>query len=318
MDAARDGLRKIAEGAAPTDAKPADPPPQAVKVEAAPTPEDKEPAPDKAIEAIEKRDKRAREALAAEKAAAKAELEAERAEIARLRAEMTGKVTPFEELQKLAKTPGKELELLKKLGIETEDDHERYARNTYAVSKSGKADPKNKAYADQVSEKAGLAAEIAELRATAEELRNEFKTRDQRAAMEQFQNKWLDGFKEAPPATFASLALTSSPEKARAAFLRVGQRLEAETGETPTHAEVLAAYEDETKADLRDRGLNDEQIALMLKPKTAAKPVAPVAPPRTLDVSTGPTTTTVTTPTTREQKIAAARAGRLKLNAATT
>jgi ribonuclease D len=329
VEAARGGLQKLASGGPPTvEAKPVDvaPPPAPVDEKpsggASGTTDDAPPdgAAAKAIEAIEKRDKRAREQLAQERAAAKAELEAERAEIARLRAEMSGKVTPFEELQKLAKTPGKELELLKKLGVDTEDDHERYARNTYAVSKSGKADPKNRAYAEQVSEKQGLQAELADLRRMVEETRETFSQAQQRAQAEAFANQYLDEAVKAIPAdpSFIGLAHTANPKKARAALLAVGQRLESETGEVPTHAEVIAAYEADTRAELRDRGLSEDQISAMLRPKAAAKPAPVAAHVRTLDPSAGPTTPPVNGHPTREDRIAAARAGLRKITAAGT
>lgn len=332
---ARQGLRKMAaaEPAAtePSEpAAPAIPPAQREEAPAAAPVEDRpDPATAKGIEAVEKNAKRQRDAIAAERASAKAELDAERAELARMRAEMTGKVTPFEELQKLAKTPGKTLELLKRLGVESDDDFERYARDTYAVSKSGKADPKNKAHADQMAEKQGLAAELAELRKIVDETRAHVSTREQQAHAERFQQQYLDEAVKALPAdpTFIGLAHSANPAKARTAILALGQRMEREAMEadgatkydasyTPSHAEVIARYEQERKQDLKDGGFTDEQIANMLAKKPAVA-AATKKPATTLDVTRGPITQTLngTGNPTRDQKVAAARAGRLKLNA---
>lgn len=266
----------------------------------------------KSIEAIEKRDRRAREQLAADRAAWKAERDLEIAELTKLKSELTGKATSLDDLKRLAKT--KPLEALKHLGIESEDDLEVVARQTYAVSKSGKADPKNKAFADQVAEKHGVAAELAELKAELAKVKGEFSTRDQRAEMERFQTQYLDEAVKAIPAepTFIALAHTANPAKARAALLELGQRIERETGETPSHAEVIAEYERNKRAELADTGLAADQIeALLRKPAPPAKPL-----PKTLDLTArGSATAPINGNPTREQKLAAARAERLKRNA---
>jgi hypothetical protein len=329
---ARVGLAKMAGVTPPAEVdaeKTADPKPAIAKpVEKVDEkPAEVDPNDAKGLEAIEKRDQRARTQLAADKAAWKAEQAAELAAINKLKAELTGKASSLDELRKLAKT--KPLEALKHLGVETEDDYERYARETYAVSKSGKADPKNKVYADQVAEKQGLAAELAELRKMVEDTRTHVSTREQQAQAEQFQAQYLDAAVKAIPAdpSFIGLAHTANPGKARAALLALGQRmereaLEANDGEwnpahTPSHAQVIAKYEEETRAELKDRGLHDDQIAAMLRKPGTAAPVVKT-PPKTLDITTRPTTNTLNGNPTREQKIAAARAGRLKLQAEST
>lgn len=316
---------RAARVAAAREAMKAMPPPEpeapvAVDAEApkADPVEETPPEAQKGVDAIERRDKRAREQLAADRAAMEAEYKRKEADLERRLAE-AAKPTPFDDLKKLP-TVKRALEAMKAAGVNVDDEEvaEVIARDVYARSKSGKADPKARAYADQLAEKNGISAEVAELRRMLEETRETVAQKEQRQAMEAFQNKWLDGFTKEPPVSdsFLGLALTKNPEKARGALLSIGQRLERELGETPTHAEVIAAYEAETRADLADRGFTDEQIAGMLaKPK----PPAPVkTPPRTLDPSTGPTTTPVSATTSREQKIAAARVGIKKLSAAIT
>lgn len=321
--AAREGMRKLA--AAPGASAPTSPTEVAAKPEEkppAPAKPDEDAPPDaqaaKAIEAIEKRDKRAREQLAAEKAAHKAEIELERAELARMRAEMTGKPNPLDDLKKLP-TVKRAIEAIKLAGLNPDDEEvmEVIARDAYARSRSGKADPKNKAYADQVAEKQGLQSELAELRKMVEETRESLTQRDQRAQLEQFQTRYLDEAVKAIPAdpSFIGLHHSANPAKARAALLQLGQHMENESGETPTHAEVIARYEEMAKADLLDRGFTEAQVASMLAKPQAAKP-APSPMARTLDPSTGPTTAPINGHATREQRIAAARAGRIKLNTA--
>lgn len=321
--------------AATTAAKPAEPKPIGVTVTTKSPPEPGDEKPDdpataKGIDAIEKRAIRAREQLAKDKADAKAELDAERAELARQRA-ATAKDPTLEELQKLAKTPGKTLELLKRLGVESEDDYERVARDTYAVSKSGKADPKNKVHADQMAEKQGLHAELADLRKAVEETRTYLTTREQQAHVATFQKQYLDEAVKAVPTepSFIGNALAANPEKAREKLLALGQRMEREAMQedgatkydpsyTPTHAEVIARYEKDRIAEYKDDGLTDEQIAALIakKPIVAAAPAK--KPPATLDVNGArPTTPTIngTGIPTRAEKMAIARAERIKRNA---
>ncbi len=276
-----------------------------------------DPAAAKGIEAIEKRDQRARAALAADQAKWKAERDLEVAEIARMRADFT-KGPDFDALKKLPPAR-RALEVMKLAGLDPDDEDamEVIARDTYARSKSGKADPKNKAYADQVGEKQALTAEIEELKRQIAEVSGEFKTRDQRAQMEHFQAQYLDAAVKAVPAdpSFIGLGLAANPGKARASLLSIGQRLESESGETPTHAEVIAEYEATRRAELADTGLSTAQIdALLQKP---APVVAKPAPPRTLDVTVRSTTQPINGSPTREQRIAAASAGLRKLSAET-
>lgn len=277
-------------------------------------PETLDPKAAKGIEAIEKRDQRARAALAADQAKWKTERDIEIAELAKMRSEF--KAPNFDELKKLP--PAKRAaEAMRMVGLDPDDEDvaEVIARDVYARSKSGKADPKNKAYAGQVAEKQELASELADLKRQIAEVSGEFKTRDQRSQMEQFQNQFLDQAVKAVPVelSFIGLALTANPAKARSALLAIGQRLESETGDTPSHAEVIAEYESSRRAELADAGLSEAQIAALIsKPVTA--PVK-TQPPKTLDVTARGTTPTINGNPTRDQKIAAAANGLKKLNA---
>lgn len=274
----------------------------------------------KGIEAIEKRDKRAREQLAKDQAAWKQQMEMERADIARIRAEAAGKPIPsLDELKKLPVAARlREAMKLVDLDPDNEEHAEVASRDLYARSKSGKADPKNRAFADQIAEKSALEAQLADMRKMIEETRSTLTEREQKAQLEQFQNKWLDDAAKALPAepSLVSLAMTKSPERTRSVLLDIGKRMEVENGETPTHAEVIAEYEAIAKADLQDRGFTDAQIAAMLKPNAAPAPAIKQVT-RTLDPSAGPTTAPVSPVTTREQKVALARAGIRKLQATT-
>jgi len=296
-------------GAADTQASPAAPASES-------TTEKHDESTQRGLDAIEKRDKRAREQLTKERAEAKAELDRERAELAKLRAE-ANKPAPFDDLKKL---PAKDryLQALKLAGLDPDDDEsmEVIARDAYARSKSGKADPKNKAYAEQIGERDSVKSELADLRRQLEETRSSLTEREQRQQAESFQQKYLDEAVKAIPAaaSLAGRALAKNPDRARGELLRVGQALETELGETPSHAEVVARYESLLRQDLLDRGLDETTIAAMLSPPKAAT-AAPAAPKpmRTLDPGAGSITPTINGTATRAQRLAVAKQGLKKL-----
>lgn len=300
--------------AAPTLTDPAEP----AAVEAAPVAEDKpDPKAAKGIEAIEKRAVRERAALAAEKAAWQAERELQVAELARLRADLTGKASSNDDLKKLP-LKDRYREALKRLDIDPDDENamEVVSRDAYARSKSGKANPANKAYADQTSKDRELSDAIADLKRQQSELANEFKTRDQRAEMERFQTQYLDTAVKAIPAdpSFIGLAHSVSPAKARASLLALGQRMERENEETPSHADVIAQYEVEQRERFVEAGLSTEQIDAMLRKPAPAK--AP--PPKSLDITARSTTQPINGQRSRAERIAAADAEIRKLEATPT
>lgn len=317
-----------AKPAPPVAAKPSDP--TGEKKPDDPKPDDEaanaDPATKRSLDLIEKRDKRAREQLAADRKAAAAELAAAKAELEREKAELAKQARP--DLMKLPPAQ-RALEALKAVGIDPDDEDvmDLVARQTYARSKSGKADPKNKAYADQVAEKDGLARELEELREQQRQLREELAGRDQRATVAAFQQKYLDEAVKAVPAdpSFIGLALAANPTKARTALLQLGQQMEREAMEadgaerpdpshTPTHAQVIARYEADKRQQLEDDGFTPEQIAAMLAKKPAA-PAAKPAPPKTLDPTARPGTPTNPGPLSRDEKIAKARVGLQQLRA---
>lgn len=324
------GLAKLAsEQATPTEppatepVKPADPVPEAPKpvdppadppVEEKPaaTDEATDPKTAKGLAAIDKQAKKFRE----EQARAKADLDLERAELARIRAEVTGKSSSLEELQRLVKKDP--IAALAKLGLSTDDETEmeRVGRGAYVYTKAGKADPRSKESASQIAEKSAIQAEIADLRKVADELRNEFKTRDQRASAETFVTRYLDGAVKAIPSepTLIGKLYAKAPEKARQALHAVGAKLERENdNETPSHADVIAEYEKLQRAELEEQGVD---VDAMLRPSTTAAPAK--APSKTLDIAAPSGTRPINGTPTRAEKLAAITAGLRKLDSAAT
>ena len=199
--------------------------------------------------------------------------------------EATGKGSTLEQLKALIrKDPVKALETL---GLTDEADLSVAAQRMWAQT-AGKADPKNKAYAEQTARERELQSELAELKKTTAELAEQFKTRDQRAAAEQFANRYLDEAVKAIPSEPSLIGTrhTKNPANARAALLSLGQEMEKDAdGETPSHGEVIAEYEKRRRAEFEEQGVD---VDAMLKAKVAA-PVAADAkkPAATLDVTSG-------------------------------
>ncbi len=263
------------------------------------------------LDAIEKRDKRAREQLAT----LKAEIEKERAELEKARAALP----KIDDLKKLP-VRDRYREALRVAGIDPDDEEhmELVARDSYARSKSGKSDPKNKQYAEQVAERNTLQSELAELRKMVEETRSTLSERDQKAQAEAFQRQYLDEAVKAVPQAPSLVGRrgAKNPARARAEMLSIGQRIEHETGETPTHAEVIAQYEKLLRNELEDLGFSEAEIAAKLAPPKPATTAPPAAKPaRTLDPGAGSATPTIHGQPTRAQKLAAAREGLRKLRA---
>jgi hypothetical protein len=312
-------LAKLAESeksSAPVEAAPAPAvssdtptPPPAATSEAPAADEAHDPKTAKGLAAIEKQAKKFRDEQAAAKAAAKAELDVERAEIARLRAEATGKVTSIAELKKM-----KPLEVLEALGFENEDDYDVLARGAYAKTKTGKADPRLKQQAEQTAEARDLKATVAELRKQIEELGGEFTKRDAAAQTQAFVAKWQDDAIKAIPAepSLIGRLAEKSPEKARDVLLTIGKYIEKQTGETPTHAECIEEYEKYRRAELEETGVD---VDALLRPSTEAAPKK--APGKSLDITTPGGTRPLNTNLSRAEKLAAVTAGLRKLDAET-
>lgn len=301
------------EPAKAPEAEPAKVEPDAPKAE--PVTEDKpDPQTTKALAAIDKQAKKFRD----EQAAAKAEIALERAELARLKAEVTGKSSSFEELQALARR--NPIAALEKLGIESEDDWEAVGRGVFPRTKTGKTDPRTKAAADQTVRERELSAKLDAQDKAITELREQFSTRDRQAQTQAFITRYLDDAVKSIPTepTLIGKLHAKAPDKARQALLEIGARLEkANDGEAPPHAEVIAEYERARRAELEDQGVD---VDALLKPAAKAAPVAmgTTAPTKTLDVTSSGGTRPINGIQSRAEKLAAVTAGLKKLDAAAT
>jgi len=313
----------VAAAAAPAaDKKPAEPAPE-TKIDPAPIKPDEPPVDDKTAKGLAAIDRRAK-AFRDEQVAAKASLDLERAELARLRSEVTGRASSFEELQKLAKVDP--IAVLAKLGIDSEDDWETIGRGAYPRTKAGKADPRAAPAVAQTAREATLAAKLEAVERRTIELDEQIRSRDSAAQTQVFVDRYLDDAVKAIPAapTLIGKLHAKSPAKARETLLELGKAMERHAMEqdgatkydpsyTPSNAELIATYEKLRRAELEEQGVDVD--ALLAPVGAAPAPKAVTKPAVTLD----PTSTTGTRPIngnpTREQKLAAVSAGLKKLDA---
>lgn len=273
--------------AEPDDEEPEPEPEPAAEPEQKAAPDPKaDPEAAKRLALIQKQEKRAREALAKERA----ELEAERAKIA---AEKSA-LERFEAIKKRAKHDP--AAALAALGL-GDDDYELAARQIYARSKAAAADPKTREAADRALREREHGESLEQLRAQLDEVRNELKTRDERAVQQREAERYIASVSKAigDDAPLVASVYAKNPEKARYEFGRVTMALYEQTGEMPEPAEVIAAYERQRRAELEELGID---------PATVGKPkAAPAAKPsRTLGDTRSVTPTAANTPRTYKDK----------------
>lgn len=264
VEAAADTVAAVeateAEGAVDEAADPADEP--AAEVVASP-PADAELS--KRLEAIQKNERRAKEAIAA----ARAELEAERkkyepdlAELAELR-----------ELKRRARLG--DASALLKFGEYADDDAELVARSVFTLSKAAQANPAAKEAAAKALRERETVSKMSALEQRLEALQKEIAERDQRAEAERHSAKYLEAASKAVDDSTPILRnmFNSNPELARSRVAMARDYLHQQTGEVPDPADVLKELEIIERNELVARGIDPD---LVVK-STATKQASPVA-----------------------------------------
>jgi hypothetical protein len=130
----------------------------------------------------------------------------------------------------------------------------------FAETEDGRKDPRYSAKVAQSARERAQAEELAELRKRLDERDSKEREATERAEAEKQVTRYVDGIaKAATPkaAPIAASLLTKRPEKTRRDLLRVAGDLFRETGDQPTPAQVLKAYESE----LRELGITAPQVA---------------------------------------------------------
>jgi hypothetical protein len=291
--------KSIAPKPVPSDASAADAEPSPVIDEAADAPDpiveakpDEKPDTElaKRMSAVQNAEKRAREALAKERAEAKAEIERERAELAAWKAERD----QFEQLKARAKYDP--AAVLASLGL-SEEDLEPAARDLYARSKGAQNDPKTRDAALKMQRDREHADRLAALEKQNAELREQFTKQTEAQRQEAAFTEHLASVRKV--ANGATPLFEKAPAIAQAAVAKVTLDLWNETGEYPDAADVITTLEKRLPDMLTVA--QHRQIFGDAAPATKAAPPPAPAPARTLGADI-----TGATPVPKESKLSLA------------
>ena len=272
------------------------------KVEAKPDEKPAEPADpesDRRRVMLAKTEKKQREDIAREKAAARAEIQSE---VERVKASLSPQldaVRRFEVAQKRAKSDP--VAALRALGL-SDEDFEHASRQLYYASPAAAKDPKNRIAAEQSIQRHEADSRVDQLQAKIDAMEAKEAQREQSAKLEQQKGQYLDhvakGVTDETP--LLQKLIAKNPTKARTAMWATAEAFFAETGEMPDAEDIAVAYEKQRRAELEDLGID---VAAVAKSKgvAAADPAKP--PAKTLDTTNGTATRALPTgkKPTREQ-----------------
>ena len=204
----------------------------------------------KRLEKIQRQEQRSKELVAQQRR----ELEQERAAFAKEREEWAPKVERFEQLASRAKYDP--ASVLTELGL-GEEDLEPAARQLYALSKAGKADPKLREQAARSQREREMMSELESLKKQMAEREKRDAEREQQAAAERQANEYLQTVEKAvgTDSVLVGRMLERTPQKARAQLRQVAAHLLQETGEVPDPVDVVAQLEKIRRAELEELGL---------------------------------------------------------------
>ena len=226
----------------------------------------------KRIAAVQHREKRHNEKVAADTAKFEA-----------LRKEWEPK---FEAAQKYEARKGTGirglLEVVDHFGI-AGDDFEHAARALYARSPAAAKDPKTRAAAEDVTWKRSMEQRVEAAEKEAAAAKQQLADRDQQAKTQARVDAYLGGIEkhaktplkegQADAAPLVRKLVETAPAKARALFHQVAVELLDATGATPSPADVVAEVEKRRRADLAEMGIDP---ATVLGGAAAAKDAATV------------------------------------------
>ncbi len=219
-------------------------------------PEEDEAKPDpetaKRFQQVQRQEKRAREALAAERR----EFEADRA---KWQDENKAARQELEEFNKLKERARYNLtDIAKKLGI-SEEEFEYHAEQFYRRSPKGQKDPRHKEIAERTVREREQADRIERLERQIKEDREAREQRELQAEQKKAADEYLDRAAKAVKAEKAPIVahlLGKDPERAREKLRLTAAKMIRETGEVPAHAEVVAALEKFERAKWSRLGLD--------------------------------------------------------------
>lgn len=231
--------------------------------------EDKEDAGDaelaKRLAKVRKTEKRARDAIATERAA----LERDRAAFQTEVKEIAESAKRFEKLKARAKYQPDVV--LAELGL-VDEDFEDAAKILYARSKAGGADPKNREAAARLAREREQADRLTTLEKKNADLVDTLTKREQQELADRQAAAYVTKIAKriTDEAPLAKRRLAADPETARRELGAVAARLWESRGEQPSAKAVVKAYEKQRRRELVKQGVDIE--ALIKAPiKTPAK-----------------------------------------------
>ena len=215
----------------------------------------------KRIAQIQTEEKRAKQALSQE-----------REEIAEERAELSESMEIIEQFQGLVERVKYDpISVLESLGL-SEEDFEPAARQLYAMSPKGKADPKLREHAERLQQMRGQNTELDRTKAELAELREQFESRGQQAEIDRELSAYTDRITDAvsDDTPIAKAMLANNPARAQNQILEIARTLASTTGDVPTEMQVLLEFERLRGAELVDMGF-DARVKKKSKKNKATK-----------------------------------------------
>jgi hypothetical protein len=233
-------------------------------------PPEKDPATAKGLEAIQRREKQAKEAMAR----ARAEFETEREQFRR---EWAPKLEALERFQKLSQRARYDVAgVLQELGV-PKTDFEAAAKELYYATTAAEADPKYREAALRSAREREHVDALTQTRQELAELRSMIADRDRQqtiaAAVSEFIESTAKAVTDDTP--IVSRWMAKNPAAVRTKLAHVAEQMIGENdGEVPDHADVVARLEKIRRAELEELEIDVEQY---IKTPAAPKKTNPVA-----------------------------------------
>lgn len=221
----------------------------------------------KRLEAVQRAERRAKEAVAREREV----LTADRQEMERKFAPLAAQVERFEQLAKRAKFDP--VSVLLHLGL-SEDDFEPIARSIYDHSKAAASDPKRKEYSQRAMREREAADQLSQVQKEFSEFKQQMETREREATSQQQVATYLDAVAKAASdeTPIVRSMIEKNPSRARERLTSAAQYLLDETGEVPDAGDVLRALEKAEREELESRGIDPDMVSRKPVAATEKKP----------------------------------------------
>lgn len=227
--------------------------------------EEADPVAAKRIAAIQAEEKRAKQALAAERQRITSELDVERRKLE----DATAKVEAFASIQARAKRDP--MGYLAAAGFGP-DDYEELAKIVYGHSAAAQKNPKLRDDAIRLQRERGTIGEVEALRADIQKLKEERETERVQATQEREVAAYVGRVEKSVngQAPLMSKLLEKNPDAARAQIVQAALALVEQTGIEPDPSDVIAEVERRERQLLIDRGIEPPPVG-----KKAAKKATP-------------------------------------------